>query len=93
MIHSIPDLTMTGAAIPLRSTTTTCNWCILSAPTANTGDLRIGDSAANATNGAVLSKGLSTLLPAIGDTKYLDLGSTYVFGTAGDKLSVLYGTH
>lgn len=94
MVHNIADITPNGTATRLKLTRTPANWLMISAPTANTGDIRIGDSATAAANGVVIAKGTTLLLPPIGDDSYLDLALIYVFGAAGaDKVGVLYGTH
>jgi hypothetical protein len=93
MVHNLSDIATTGAAVALSLSHITCNYVIISAPTGNAADLRIGDSTTSATSGAVVKAGLPLTLWPIADTKYLDLGAIFVFGSAGDHASILYGTH
>lgn len=93
MVRSIADVTPNGSAKTLAASRTPACWCIISAPSGNTGDIRVGDSQVSATRGAVLSKGLNLTLLPIGDAKYLDLAQVSIFGAAGaDKVGVIYGT-
>lgn len=93
MIHNIADVTATGTAIPLKASRTPCNWVQIIAPTANAAAIRIGDSTTDATHGLSIPAGGGMLFPPISDCQYLDLAMIYLFGTAGDKVSVVYGTH
>ena len=93
MVHNIADITPNGTATALLSTHTKCNWIIISAPTANAGDVRVGDSTTSATSGASVAKGTSVTLAPISDDLYLDLALIYVFGTSTDKVGILYGAH
>lgn len=94
MVHSVADITPNGSATAIASSRTPCNWLIVSAPSGNTGAIRVGDSSVSASRGAIVEKGFSTTLWAIGDTQYLDLAQVYVFGASGsDKCGILYGTH
>lgn len=91
MLHTIADITPAGTATQLTSTPTRASWVIISAPTANAGDLRAGDSATAAGVGVAVPKGTSITFPTIGDTESLDLSGIYVYGTSTDKATVVYG--
>lgn len=92
MIHSVADLTPASAAVKLTALRTIANWVMLSAPTGNAADIRVGDSLASATRGVTLKAGTTLLFPAIGDAHYLDLAQIFVYGTTTDKVGVVYGT-
>lgn len=92
MIHSLADVTPNGTAKPLAPSRIAANWLICSTA-GNAAPLRIGDNTTNATTGMLIPVNTTFLLPAIGDSQYLDLAAIYVYGAAGaDKASFLYGT-
>lgn len=93
MVHTVADLTPAGTAVKLAATRTPASWVMLSAPTGNAADVRIGDSTASATRGVTLKAGTTLLLPSIGTTRTYDLALIYVFGTTTDKVGILYGTN
>ena len=92
MVHNLPDIVMTGAALPLSLTHTKCNWVQIICPAGNAAGIRLGDSTTGAASGLSLPAGSGMLFPPIGDTHYLDLANIFVFGTGPDKISVIYGT-
>ena len=90
-IFALPDLTMTGSAIPLASSGV-ARECQLIALPANTAAIRFGDSTVSASKGAAISAGSGQFIPPAPETQAKNgttfaLASTYVIGTAGDKLS------
>lgn len=94
MVHNIADITPNGTVTALKSSRTPANWIILSAPSGNAADIRVGDSTTSTSSGAIIAKGTSVTLLPISDDHYLDLALIYVFGASGsDKVGVLYGTH
>jgi hypothetical protein len=93
MVHNIADITPNSVATALKAARTPCNWVIISAPAANSGVMRVGDSTTGASSGAIIAKGESLTLFPIGDTQYLDLSLVFVYGASSDVVGVLYGTH
>jgi hypothetical protein len=93
MVHNIGDITPGGTATQLKSTRTPANWLLVTAPAANSGSLRLGDSTTGAATGIEVIKGTTTLFPAISDDAYMDLSMIYLYGTSSDKASIVYGTH
>lgn len=91
MIHNIADVTPAGTATQLTATATRASWVQISAPGANAGELRAGDSTTGAASGTVIGKGLAVTFQTIGDTESLDISSIYVYGTGSDKACAVYG--
>ena len=92
MVHNIADVTPAATTKALSLTRIAANWVMLSAPTGNAADIRVGDSAASATSGVTLKAGTTLVFPPIGDAHYLDLAKIFVYGTTTDKVGVVYGT-
>ena len=93
MVHSLADVTPNNTPKPLAATRTPANWLIVSTA-GNAAPVRIGDNTTSSTVGMLVPVNTTFLMPAIGDTQYLDLASVYVWGATGtDKVSCLYGTH
>lgn len=100
MINTLADITPGGVATPLITVSApsqlpiTCRWVILSAPSANAGDLRYGDSSTGAARGSVLPKGTSIILPISTDQRgdTYALAGIYVYGTGSDKVGISYGS-
>ena len=93
MIHNIADVTPGGSTVALKATRTPANWLIVSAPTGNAADIRVGDSTTGTGSGVIVKAGTSLILPAISDDNYLDLAQVYLYGSTTDKAYLVYGVH
>ena len=80
----IPDLTMTGSAVPLTSSTLMVHWCQFTAPTANTASIYWGNSTVTAAKGAEMAPGYGQSIPSSGPP--YDTSAVYFTGTSGDKV-------
>lgn len=92
-IHQLADLNGTGAAQQITATVIQARWVKIKALAANTGTVRIGDSAVTSTSGFPLAKGEFTEYPLDGGdiTDRYNLNQIYVFSANGDSISVSYG--
>jgi hypothetical protein len=97
MVHTLADITGTGAAVALASSRIVANWIQFTIPitqasgvTTNTAMVRVGDKNVTASRGtAVPTSGM--LFPPIADGQYLDLSQVFAFIANNDKLQVTYG--
>lgn len=87
-LKTLPALTLTGSAQAL-STSLAAVKIFLTAPAANAAVLYIGDSSVALGRGIEIAKG-TTFTISDENGGFLDLATTYVIGTAADKLSVSY---
>ncbi len=89
MIHSLPDITASGSATALSTTSQKANWVSIQgkqvATTARTGDKNI-----SATQGALITGSGYFFAPTASNTNQYDLRDIYTLGTAGDVFSVVY---
>jgi hypothetical protein len=97
MVHTLADITGTGAAVALSVARVQANWIQFTIPvtqstgvTTNTAAVRVGDKSVSATRGtSVPTTGM--LFPPIAEGQYLDLSLVYAFVGNNDKLQVTYG--
>lgn len=92
MVHNLADITPNSTATALKATSAHAAWVTISAPAANSGDIRAGDSTTDATHGVAIAKGTSITFPSQGATNPYDVALIYVYGTSTDKASAVYGT-
>ena len=87
---SIPDITMTGSAIALSSTGQSAHQCTLTGLPTNAGLVRWGDALITTSRGSLIAPGGGQFLPpsGVGSASVVDLTTTYVIGTTGDKVAV-----
>jgi hypothetical protein len=93
VVHNIPDITGTGstfALIPM-GVRTAASWVIIGAPTANTGDIRVGDSTTSVTSGIPVHAGTTLTIPATGNAESLNLADVWVQVPTGCVCSAVYG--
>ena len=87
---TLPDVTMTGSAVPISATGQSARLCQVTALTANAAVVRWGDSAITSSRGSFISAGGGQFIPpgGVGSSYAVDLTTTYVIGTAGDKVAL-----
>ncbi len=93
-IYSLPDITLTGFDTPtaLSQTSQPCKWFQVSILAVSAGDPRVGDQYVSDTRGVPMSVGGGQFSPPIAEASSMyDIGQTYVAGTIGDTLAVIYG--
>ncbi len=90
MVHSLPDITV-GAAQRISATSVPCNWVQLQAVTGNGAVMRVGDSGVGSGEGAIISTTGVLQLPPAGNANTYNLYDLWIFGTASDKVAVIYG--
>jgi hypothetical protein len=92
VVHNVPDITGTGAAVPLipGGVRTSAAWVQIVTGSANTANVRFGDSTTSATSGTRLPANSSQLLPPLANAECYDLAQLYVFMAAGDTISCVY---
>lgn len=91
-IQTLADITPGGVAVPLSGTAgQLATWVRISAPSANSGDVRFGDLNVSASRGAIIPKGTSVDLPRMAFAQGMyDLTKIFVFATSTDKASVTF---
>jgi hypothetical protein len=90
MVHSLADITNTGVATPLQTTSQKANWVSVQGKTVAT-TARVGDSLISSTRGALITGTNGYFFwPTAGNTNQYDLKDIYIFGTNGDVFSVIY---
>lgn len=87
-LHSLGDITGTGALVALSATPVNARWVQVYAPSTNTGTAYCCDALASSTHGQPLAAGSQQFLPASGPL--YDLSTLYVFIANGDKIKVIY---
>ena len=91
--YSLPDVTPDGTATAI---TANANLravaVILSAPAANSGGIRVGDSSVSGTQGATCNPGGQVIYLPRGafDQQGYQLNQVYVYGTSTDKITITY---
>jgi hypothetical protein len=85
-IGTLADLTGNSAAQQFTASNVPCKAILVRALTANTGNVRVGDSSVSASRGAELSGGDSCVLVV----SNVNLG--YFYGVSPDKISITYVT-
>lgn len=83
-LTTIPDLSMTGSAVPLTSGHTYVHWCQFVAPSGNAAVIRWGDSTVSSSRGSSIAAGAGQSIPSSGPV--YDLSTIYFLGTSGDKI-------
>lgn len=93
MIHTLADITGTGAVVPLSATSINARWVQVTAGTSNASDVRLGDVSTTSSRGIPLSKGDGQFLPGPDflDAKQYALNAIYVYVANSDTVSVAWG--
>lgn len=87
-LGSIADITGTGAAVALSSTSLRARWVIVTC----TATTRFGDSAISATQGIQIPANTPTALPVLlQNNTYYDLSKIYFLVASSNKISIIYG--
>jgi len=89
IVKTVADVTMTGSAqIITPGVPTYGHWIVFECPTANTGNITLGDASVSATRGATCRPGGYAFWPPSGPV--YDLSTQYAKGTNGDVLKISY---
>lgn len=91
MVHNVPDIAGTGAAVPLipGGVRTSAAWVQISTG-ANTAAVRIGDNTTSAASGTIVEANTVCTFPPLANAEPYDLSQIYAFITAGDHISIVY---
>lgn len=91
-IHTIADITGTGATVQIATTSTRASWIQIIAPSTNSAVVRFGDSTVSVTRGLPIAAGggYCTLIEVPNQRGY-NLSLTYVYVAVGDKASIAWG--
>lgn len=87
-LHSLPDITGTGAVVALSATSISARWVQIYAPSTNSGTAYCCDALVSSTRGQPMAAGGVQFLPASGP--FYDLSTIYVLIANGDKIKVIY---
>lgn len=95
---SIADIEGNSAAQQVSPTAVNAKWVLIIALTANSAAVRVGDANVGASRGSQVAAGGGLFMPPLPpDTRNAqvqntyDLSKIYFYGTAPDKISVIYG--
>ena len=89
MIHTLPDITASGAATALSTTSQKANWVSIQGKQVAT-TARTGDSLITSTRGILITGSGFFFAPTAGNSNQYDLRDIYTLGTAGDVFAVGY---
>jgi len=81
---TIPDITMTGSAVPVTVAHTYVHWCQFTTPASNSAVVAWGDALVTLTRGSTIASGGGQSIPATGPV--YDLATIYFIGVAGNKV-------
>jgi hypothetical protein len=89
---TLPDVSGSGKAVALSSSSSMVRLCQLQAPSTNTSDVQWGDSNISTSRGSAIPPGAGQFVPPVGSSYStggalkFDLSKTYVLVQTGDKL-------
>jgi len=93
MVHSLPDITSTGALAALSATSVRAVWVQIQSKTGNNAaGARVGDSLISSSRGALLLPAGVQLFPTCGNANTYDLSTIYLLANSGDVFEVIYHT-
>jgi hypothetical protein len=93
MVHSLGDITSTGALAALSQTSIRAVWVQIQSKTGNSAsNARVGDSLITSTRGAILVPGTAQFFPTCGNANTYDLSTIYILGQSNDVFEVIYHT-
>lgn len=93
MVHSLPDITSTGALAALSTTSVRAVWVQIQSSISNSAsNARVGDGSITASRGAILSPGGAQFFPTCGNANTYDLSTIFILGQNNDVFEVIYHT-
>lgn len=90
-LATLPDITGTGAAVPLSGSHLYAHWIQITTPSTNSATVQWGDSNVSTSRGSIIAAGGGQFIPASGPV--YDLSTIYVYIGSGDKVKVTYQTY
>jgi len=93
VLHQLPDVTGTGAAVALSATPVRVNWVKIQTNSkvhTNSSVVRVGDASVSATQGMVVDVNDSKDVNPASATNTFDLSQTYALIQTGDVIQVSY---